>query len=72
MARINNNVLDLIRNSKICKARLQIALDKSAPTIQRYLDDNDIMLTTAVALDVIQSEFELREEQILETETTKV
>lgn len=62
---INDSTLILIRNSRICKAKLQIALDKSAPTIQRYLDDNDIMLTTRASLDVIQGEFGLTETQIL-------
>ena len=62
---INDKVLGKIRKSKICKAKLQIALDKSAVTIQRYLDDNDIMLTTTSALDVIKSEFNLTEKQIL-------
>lgn len=63
---IQQKVIDLLRNSKIGKARLQIALDKAAPTIQRYLDDNDIMLTTSIALEVIKTEFNLTESEILE------
>ena len=65
---IKQNVIELLRNSKVGKARLQITLDKAAPTIQRYLDDNDIMLTTAKALEVIKTEFNLTEVEILETE----
>jgi hypothetical protein len=65
---IKQNVIELLRNSKVGKARLQIALDKAAPTVQRYLDDNDIMLTTAKALEVIKTEFNLTELEILETE----
>ena len=65
---INDNVLGKIRKSKLCKAKLQIALDKSAVTIQRYLDTNDIMLTTTSALEVIKNEFNLIEEEIITAE----
>lgn len=68
---IKTNILKKIRKSKVCKAKLQIALDKAAPTIQRYLDDNDIMLTTASALAVIKEEFNVTESEILELETIK-
>jgi hypothetical protein len=67
MATIKEDVLEMIRQSKVCKAKLQIELDKSAPTIQRYLDDNDIMLTTASSLAVISKEFGLKEKEILAT-----
>lgn len=67
MATIKDDVLEMIRQSKVCKAKLQIELDKSAPTIQRYLDDNDIMLTTASSLAVISKEFGLKEKEILAT-----
>ena len=63
---IKQTVISRIRKSKSCKARLQLVLDKSAPTIQRYLDDRDIMLTTSKALEVIKSELGLTESQILE------
>lgn len=66
---IQQNVIDLLRKSKIAKAKLQIALDKAPPTIQRYLDDNDVMLTTHAALKVIKEEFGLKEEEIIETQT---
>jgi len=66
---IKQSVISKIRQSKTCKARLQLVLDKSAPTIQRYLDDNDIMLTTSNALNVIKAELGLKESQILEPQT---
>jgi hypothetical protein len=68
---IKQSVITKIRQSKTCKARLQIALDKSAPTIQRYLDDNDIMLTTSNALTVIKDELSLSESEILEPQTAQ-
>jgi hypothetical protein len=52
---IQEQVIKQIRKSKSCKLRLQVALDRSAPTIQRYLDTNDIMLTTSKALEVIRT-----------------
>lgn len=63
---ISEKALKKIRVSKVCKAKLQIALDKAAPTIQRYLDDNDILLTTKVALDVIREETGLTESEIIQ------
>lgn len=55
-----------MRNSKTCKARLQLALDKAPTTIQRYLDDNDILLTTKAAIEVIKKEFGYTEDEIFE------
>lgn len=63
---IRENILNLIRKNKTCKTELQLALDKSAVTIQRYLDDNDIMLTTAAALEVIKRHLDKTEDEILE------
>jgi len=68
---IKQSVISKIRQSKTCKARLQLVLDKSAPTIQRYLDDNDIMLTTSAALEVIKNETGLTESEILEPQTAQ-
>ncbi len=59
MSKLKEKTLKQIRNSKICKAKLQIALNKSAPTIQRYLDENNIMLTTITALTVISQEINI-------------
>jgi len=64
---IQPQVIKQIRKSKSCKLRLQVALNKSGPTIQRWLDTNNIMLTTSKALEVIRSEFKLTDKQILQT-----
>lgn len=68
MNMIAQNILEQIRHNRICKAKLQIALDKAAPTIQRYLDDNDIMLTTKPAIDVIKECFGVSDDEIFEKE----
>jgi len=64
---IQPQVIKQIRKSKKCKSNLQLALNRSPATIQRYLDTNDIMLTTSKALEVIRSEFKLTDKQILQT-----
>lgn len=64
---ISKKIIDRIRVSTACKAHLMLALDKSAITIQRYLDDNDIMLTTKPALEVIMRVLEVDENEIFET-----
>ena len=64
---IQPQVIKQIRKSKKCKRELQRVLDRSPATIQRYLDTNDIMLTTSKALEVIRSEFKLSDKQILQS-----
>lgn len=62
---IKQNILDKISESLKCKAELQIALNKSSLTISRYISDNDIMLTTDAALNVIEAFTKLKREEIL-------
>jgi hypothetical protein len=64
--KLREDVISQIRVSKICKAKLQIALDKAAPTIQRYLDDNDILLTTDIALETISLELNLSKDNLID------
>jgi len=45
--------------------RFHDALDKSAPTIQRYLDENDIMLTTDAALTTIAKKLGIKKNTIV-------
>ncbi len=66
---IKESVIQLIRKNKKVKGLLQAALDIAPATMQRYLDNNDIMLTTKVALDVITKELGLKEKEVLEKET---
>ncbi|OLY94801.1 hypothetical protein [Cnuella takakiae] len=60
--------LGAIRNNKRVRARLQLELDRSEYTINRYVQENDIMLTTATALKIIREETGLTTKQILEKE----
>lgn len=66
---IKKKFLKQIKGSQKCKAQLQISLNKSEQTITRYLNNNDIMLTTAAALSVIKEFTGATEEELLETES---
>lgn len=58
--------IDALKNNKRARARLQLDLDKSEYTINRYIDENNIMLTTATALVVIREELEMEDSELLE------
>lgn len=62
---INKKTMELLRKSKKTKAKLQLALDKSAATIQRYIDSNDIMLTTAIAVTAIANGLNIPKSKVL-------
>jgi hypothetical protein len=66
--KLTQKAINAIRNNKRVRARLQLDLNRSEYTINRYIDDNDIMLTTAQALTVIREEAGLSDDQILEKE----
>jgi hypothetical protein len=66
--KLTQKAINAIRNNKRVRARLQLDLNRSEYTINRYIDDNDIMLTTAQALTVIREETGLSDDQILEKE----
>ena len=60
--------IDALKNNKRARARLQLDLDKSEYTINRYIDENNIMLTTATALVILREELKMSDLQILEVE----
>jgi hypothetical protein len=64
--------IDALKNNKRARARLQLDLDKSEYTINRYIDENNIMLTTATALLVIKEELKMGESQLLEESEVRV
>lgn len=63
---IKSKYLKKIKDDQIGKAKLQIALGKSYSTIERYINDNDIMLTTAAALNVLKEVLNVSEDELLE------
>lgn len=64
--RIKKEVIEKIKGDKEIVARLCGSLNKSYPTIHRWLDENHELLTTASALKVLREELGLTDAQILE------
>lgn len=65
---LTNNAIEKIRGSRKCRERLFNEMGITMSTIYRWLDKNDIMLTTAKALTIIIEETGLTQEEILEKE----
>lgn len=68
--RIKKEVLKKIADHPGIRGRLCATLNKSYPTIQRWVEDNDEGLTMAAAVKIIREELGLTDSQILE-ETSK-
>lgn len=67
---LRTEIIEKIRKNKKLKLDLAYALDRSPSTIQRYLDNNDIMLTTEIALIKISNSLKVPKNNLLtETET---
>ncbi len=66
--KLNKKTLKALDASNVIKAKLQDVLKKSNVTIQRYIDSNDVMLTTIGALTVIESELGINYEDAIEKE----
>jgi NAD kinase len=64
--KLTQKAIDAIKKNKRARARLQLDLDKSEYTINKYIAENDIMLTTAQALKVIREETGLDDSEVLE------
>lgn len=63
--KLSQQAINALKNNKRARARLQLEFDKSEYTINRYIADNDIMLTTASALVIIREETGMKNNQIL-------
>ncbi|WP_162850025.1 hypothetical protein [Sphingobacterium yanglingense] len=63
--RLRESVIGVIKSDNNIKTKLALSLNKSYPTIQRYINNNDVMLTTASAMEVLRSELQLTNEELL-------
>lgn len=68
--KLSKKTLETIDNLN-ARMRLGIALNRSEDTIRRYIEANNIILTTAVALDFIRKETGLSENEIFEDKKEK-
>lgn len=64
---LKQEIIDKIRKDKTVKLLLALELNKSYPSIVRYIDNNDIILTTDAALNIISSHFNIPKEELLTT-----
>lgn len=70
MTKINENLIDgFVKDNKLI-GKLMTAFDKGERTIQNYFETNNVLLTTKIALGIIEDHTGLTEAEILETETT--
>lgn len=65
--KLTQKAIDALKKDKRARARLQLDLNRSEYTINKYISENDIMLTTATALAVIREETGFSDDEILET-----
>jgi hypothetical protein len=66
MQTITTKAIELIRGNQKVIGRLMALFNKSSDTINRWIDGNDIRLTTFAALQILREETELTDDQILE------
>ncbi len=66
--RLKASVIEAIRKNQSIRNRLQLELNRSYPTIQRWLDSNNEMLTTATSLRIISEETGISQENLLAEE----
>jgi hypothetical protein len=66
MQKLNNNTVNLIKGNSQIMGRLMIMFNKSSYTISRWIEDNDVRLTTSGALQVLREELKMDDTEILE------
>lgn len=63
--RLRPEIVEVIRKNQVIRNTLALVLNKSYPTIQRYFDDNDEILTTASSLKVIRENLGKTDKELL-------
>lgn len=66
MVKLKDELLPALKKNKTLNAKLQLALDKSWFQINRYFDDNNIVLTSVTALNLIEQETGLSTNDLLD------
>lgn len=64
--RIKRDVLLKMNDNGVFKAKMCATFENGYHTVQRWIKTNDIMLTTEASLRLIESEFKLKRNQIIE------
>lgn len=66
---VSDKAIAGIKGSNKAIGRLIIAFDRGQNTIENWMRDKDVRLTTPMAVQIIREETGLSDEEILETET---
>lgn len=62
---ISKKAIGLLKKNEEAKGRIAGATNRTGYTVNRWIYENDIMLTTAVVLDIIRDETGLTDDEIL-------
>lgn len=65
-ARINDKTLEAMKDSNAFKGRMCADFDKSYDTVQRWLNTNDIVLTTIDALSILHDVLSIESKDAIE------
>jgi hypothetical protein len=66
MQTLNTNVVELIKGNQRIIGKMMALFNKSSFTINRWIEDNDVRLTTPGAIQIIKEETGLTNKEILE------
>lgn len=64
--KLRESVIEAIKSDNVLKNKIAIALEKSYPTVQRYLNTNSKNLTLESTLIVLREELQLTNDQLFE------
>jgi hypothetical protein len=66
MQTLNTNVVELIKGNQRIIGKMMALFNKSSFTINRWIEDKDVRLTTPGAIQIIKEETGLTNKEILE------
>jgi hypothetical protein len=66
MQTLNTNVIELIKGNQRIIGKMMALFNKSSFTINRWIEDKDVRLTTPGAIQIIKEETGLTNKEILE------
>jgi hypothetical protein len=68
MQKITNKTVQKLKGNQVAIGRLMALFNRSAFSINRWIEDKDVRLTTPQAIQIISEETGLGEDKILEPE----
>jgi len=69
---ISNKAIQAMKGNNKLMAKMMLAFDRTQNTIENWMNDKDVRLTTPDAVKIISEETKLTESEILEEETENV